>query len=251
MHPSKTKRAQVLVEALPYIREYRDKIVVVKLEDSAVNEPGRRQTVMGDIALLSLVGIKLVLIHSCANNSNDTLNKVLVGQLCSTGVKALGLNGADGEMINIRESTAQFPGLAADFKINSLPIFDVLEKGYIPVVSTVGYNGRGGVQEVDPYAAAARIAGALSAENLLLVTDAVGILRDKADSMSLISEMNVSEVPQLIKEGVITGAMIPKANCCLEAIRRGVKRVVIIDGRAPHSILIEILTNEGIGTMFR
>ncbi len=283
MDLTNVQRAQVLVEALPYIQEYYGKIVVVKYGDSAMNLPESRQAVMGDIALLSLIGIKVVLVHGGSREVSETLdrmgkeseflggtrvtdaetadivqmvlsgriNKSLVGQLCGVGAKAIGLSGIDGWMIEAEPSDERLGFVGDIVKINPKPILDILEKGYIPVISPVGHDKQGNVYDIDSHAAAARIAGILGAENLILMTDSTGILRDKNDVKSLISAMNVSEVSQLIKEGIITGSMIPRVNCCVEAIRRGVKRVVILDGRIPHSILVEILTDEGIGTMFR
>lgn len=178
------------------------------------------------------------------------INKNLVNLLQNKGGKAIGLCGIDGHMIQAEQLDPRLGYVGEITDVDVEPILDVLEKGYIPVISTVGYDEDGNSYNINADTAAARIAGQLKAESLFSMTDIDGILRDKDDPSTLISKIYVSEAPQLIREGIISGGMIPKIHCCIEAIRQGVNKVFIIDGRIPHSILIETLTDEGIGTMF-
>ena len=282
MELTHTQRADVLIEALPYIQKYSNKILVVKYGGNAMINEELKEAVMGDLVLLSLVGVKVVLVHGGGPEITEALsaigkksefidglrvtdketvdvvqmvlagkiNKNLVNLLEIKGAKAIGLSGIDGHMIEA-EKLDDVHGFVGEIKkVDVTPILDCLDKGYIPVISTVGYDMDGNVYNINADTAAARIAGALSAESLISMTDVDGIMRDKNDPTTLISEINASDAPQLMREGVISGGMIPKVNCCIEAIRRGVKRVFIIDGRIPHSILIETLTDAGIGTMF-
>ena len=276
------QRAQVLTEALPYIKKYYNKIVVVKYGGNAMINEDLKEAVMGDIVLLSLIGVKVVLVHGGGPEITEMLSKVgkksefvnglrvtdketvdivqmvlagkinknLVNLLENKGGKAIGLCGIDGHMIEAEKLDEKLGFVGEVTNVNVSPILDVLEKGYIPVISTVGYDKDGNTYNINADTAAARIAGELQAESLISMTDIAGIMRDKDDPSTLISKIYVSEAAQLIKEGVINGGMIPKVKCCIESIRRGVKKVFIIDGRVPHSILIETLTNEGIGTMF-
>ncbi len=276
------QRAQVLTEALPYIRKYFDKIIVVKYGGNAMINEELKQAVMGDLVLLSLIGIKVVLVHGGGPEITEMLSKVgkksefvnglrvtdketvdivqmvlagkinknLVNLIESMGGKAIGLCGIDGHMIEATQLDERLGYVGEVTNVNVQPILDVLEKGYIPVISTVGCDNEGNSYNINADTAASKIAGELQAESLISMTDIEGILRDKDDPSTLISKIYVSEAPQLIKEGVISGGMIPKINCCIEAIRRGVNKVFIIDGRVPHSILIETLTDEGMGTMF-
>ena len=276
------QRAQVLTEALPYIRKYFDKIIVVKYGGNAMINEDLKQAVMGDLVLLSLIGIKVVLVHGGGPEITEMLSKVgkksefvdglrvtdketvdivqmvlagkinknLVNLIESMGGKAIGLCGIDGHMIEATQLDERLGYVGEVTNVNVQPILDVLEKGYIPVISTVGCDNEGNSYNINADTAASKIAGELQAESLISMTDIEGILRDKDDPSTLISKIYVSEAPQLIKEGVISGGMIPKINCCIEAIRRGVNKVFIIDGRVPHSILIETLTDEGMGTMF-
>ncbi len=276
------QRAEVLIHALPYIQKYYDKILVVKYGGNAMVDGELKKAVMGDLVLLRLIGVKVVLVHGGGPEITEMLtrvgkesrfvdglrvtdrdsadivqmvlagkvNKSLVQLLENTGGRAMGLCGLDGRLIEARMRDARLGYVGEIVKINTQPILDVLEKGYIPVISTVAGDREGNVYNINADTAAAQIAGALKAESLISMTDIAGILRDKDDPNSLISRINVSEAPQLMREGVISGGMIPKVECCIEAIRRGVHRVFIIDGRVPHSILIETLTDEGIGTMF-
>lgn len=275
------ERAQILVEALPYIQHYYNKIIVVKYGGNAMISPELQKAVMDDIVLLRLIGVKVVLVHGGGPEISDMLrrvgkeskfvdglrvtdeetaelvqmvlagkvNKNLVNLLQNAGGKAIGLSGMDGHMIEAKMQDERLGYVGEITKINTAPILDLLEKGYIPVVSTIGCDGENHVYNINADTAAARIAGALKSENLILMTDIKGVLRDKDDPETLISRIYVSEVPQLMSEGVIQGGMIPKMDCCVDAIRRGVKQACIIDGRVPHSILIETLTNAGIGTM--
>ncbi len=274
-------RAQVLVEALPYIQHYYGKIIVVKYGGNAMISPDLQKAVMDDIVLLSLIGIKVVLVHGGGPEISEMLkrvgkesvfvdglrvtdketaelvqmvlagkvNKNLVNLLENTGGKAIGLSGMDGHMIEAKAQDERLGFVGEITNVNTAPITDLLDKGYIPVVSTVGCDRENNVYNINADTAAARIAGELKAENLILMTDIAGVLRDKDDPGTLIPHILVSETPQLMSEGIIQGGMIPKMDCCVAAIRRGVKQACIIDGRVPHSILIETLTNAGIGTM--
>ncbi len=282
MEINNAQRAEILCNALPYIQKYHNKIIVVKYGGNAMINEELKQAVMGDIILLSLIGIKVVLVHGGGPEITDMLkrvnkksefidglrvtdaetaeivqmvlagkiNKNLVNLIQIKGGKAIGLSGMDGNMIQARCADKRLGYVGDITAINTAPILDVLEKGYIPVVSTVGCDNEGNVYNINADTAAARIAGALGAESLFSMTDIAGILRDKDDPSTLIPKIYVSDAQMYMNDGIISGGMIPKVNCCIEAIRRGVKKVFVIDGRVPHSILIEILTNEGIGTMF-
>lgn len=272
----------MLIHALPYIRKYTDKIIVVKYGGNAMINEELKDAVMGDIVLLSLIGIKVVLVHGGGPEITNMLervgketkfvdglrvtdsetveiaqmvlagkiNKNLVQHLQLKGGKAIGLCGIDGNMIEAQRMNEKLGFVGDITSINVDPITDVLEKGYIPVISTIGCDAEGNVYNINADTAASKIAGILKAESLISMTDVAGILHDKDDPDSLISKVLVSEALQLMAQGVISGGMIPKVECCIEAIRRGVKKVFIIDGRIPHAILIETLTDEGIGTMF-
>ena len=279
---SKSQRAQVLVQALPYIQRYWNRVVVIKYGGHAMESEELKAQVMEDIVLLQLVGVKVVLVHGGGPEINDTLdamgvktefvnglrvtdretaqvalmvlagkiNKNLVNLLHGEGGRAIGLSGIDGHMIRARMLDESLGYVGEITAVNPDPILDVLDKGYIPVVSTVGCDDEGGIYNINADTAAARIAAALGAESLITMTDISGIMRDCADESSLIRTVRVSEIPALYKDGVITGGMIPKVECCAEAVRRGVPKVFIIDGRVPHSIIVEMLTDEGLGTMF-
>lgn len=277
-----TDRAQILIEALPYIQKYTNKIIVIKYGGNAMLSDELKEAVMGDILLLSLIGIKVVLIHGGGPEISEMLervgaeskfvnglrvtdkeaveivqmvlagkiNKNLVNLIQNIGGRAIGLCGTDGHMIKAErlDEVHGYVGRITDVDIT--PITDVLEKGYIPVIATVGCDDEGNVYNINADTAASKIAGALGAESLISMTDIRGLLRDKNDENSLIPLVHASEAPELIREGIISGGMIPKIECCIDAIRQGVKKVFILDGRVPHSILIETLTDEGIGTMF-
>ena len=280
---SNAQRAEILIQALPYIQKYNNKIVVVKYGGNAMVSEELKQAVMGDIVLLSLIGVKVVLIHGGGPEISDLLkrvgkksefvdglrvtdketaeivqmvlagkiNKDLVSLITNIGGKAIGLSGMDCRMLEAKQYDERLGFVGEIVNVNAQPILDLLEKGYIPVISTVGTDREGNTYNINADTAAARIAGTLKAESFISLTDTYGLLRDVNDPSSLISVVPVSEAPQLIREGVIQGGMIPKVECCIEAIRRGVKKVFIIDGRVPHSILIEVLTDEGMGTMFQ
>lgn len=275
------QRAEILVHALPYIKQYDGKIIVVKYGGNAMINDELKAAVMGDLVLLNTIGIKVVLVHGGGPEISEMLNKVgkkteflnglrvtdaetaeivqmvlagkinknLVNQLQNSGGKAVGLSGMDGHLIEATTKDAKLGFVGEITNINIEPVNDLLEKGYIPVISTVGCDKEGNTYNINADTAAARIASELGAESLILMTDIAGLLRNKDDESSLISSVCVSEAPQLMREGIISGGMIPKIECCVEAIRQGVDKVFIIDGRIPHAILIETLTDEGIGTM--
>ena len=275
-------RAQILVEALPYIQKYHGKTVVIKYGGNAMISDDLRHAVMSDIVLLSLVGIHVVVVHGGGPEINEMLSKVnkqskfvdglrytdeetmdivqqvlcgrvnknLVATLNRMGGKALGLCGMDGGLLQAVKKDARY-GLVGEIKaVNPAPVQDVLDRGYIPVISTVAMGVDGETSyNINADTAAAKLAVALGAEKLILLTDVRGILRDPSDEDTLIHVVRMSEVPMLIKDGIIKGGMIPKLECCVEAVRSGVSRAHILDGRVPHSILIEILSDQGIGTM--
>ena len=280
---SNADRAEILCQALPYIRRYNGKIVVVKYGGNAMINETLKQQVMEDIVLLWLVGVKVVLVHGGGPEISDLMarlgkepvfvdglrvtdketvdivqmvlagkvNKTLVNLLEARGGKAMGISGIDGRLIEAEMKDERLGYVGNIKKIHIKPVTDLLEKGYIPVVSTVGCDRNGNTYNINGDTAAAYIAGALEAERLIMMTDIAGILRDKNDPATLIPEVTVSEAAALREEGVIAGGMIPKVECCIEAIREGVENVVIMDGRIPHSILMEILTDEGAGTMVK
>ncbi len=283
MKISNADRAKILTEALPYIQKYNNKILVIKYGGNAMINEELKAAVMGDIVLLSLIGVKVVLVHGGGPEISDMLNRVgkksefvnglrvtdketvdivqmvlagkvnksLVNFIQNIGGKAIGLCGTDGHMIEAEMKNPDLGYVGEITDINIEPILDVLDKGYIPVISTIGCDKEGNVYNINADTAAAKIAGKLQAESFISMTDIRGLLRDKDDEDTVIPVVNVSEAPQLIHEGIISGGMIPKIECCIEAIRQGVGQVFIIDGRVPHSILIEVLTDEGIGTMFK
>lgn len=276
------ERASVLIQALPYIQKYSGKIIVIKYGGNAMINEDLKDAVMGDMVLLSMIGVKVVLVHGGGPEITEMLtrvgkesrfenglrvtdketaeivqmvlagkiNKTLVNLLQIHGGRSIGLSGADGSMIEAKPLDEKLGYVGEITNVDVSPVMDVLEKGYIPVISTVGCDDKGNVYNINADTAAARIAGELKAECMITMTDISGILRDKDDPSSIIKKINASEAPQLMREGVISGGMIPKVDSCIEAIRRGVKKVFIIDGRVPHSILVETLTDEGIGTMF-
>ena len=281
---SHADRSEVLVQALPYIQRYNGKTVVIKYGGNAMINEELQDAVMTDIVLLRSVGVNVVLVHGGGPEINDMLkrigkesrfvgglrytdeetveivqmvlagkvNKHLVQLLTCHGGQAVGLCGLDGDMIQAKKHDAgEDIGFVGDIvKINTKVINDAIASGYIPVISTVGGGENGEVYNINADTAAARIASCLHAEKLLLMTDISGLLRDKDDESTLIQEVKVSEIPSLKAQGIISGGMIPKIDCCVEAVRRGVHRTNIIDGRIPHSILIELFTDAGIGTMF-
>ena len=280
---SNAERAEVLVQALPYIRRYTGKVVVVKYGGNAMVNEQLKQQVMEDVVLLWLIGVKVVLVHGGGPEISQTMkalgkeavfvdglrvtdretvdivqmvlagkiNKTLVNLLEMKGGQAMGISGMDGRLIEAEIKDERLGYVGEITNINIQPVTDLLEKGYIPVISTLGCDREGNAYNINGDTAAARVAGALTAERLIMLSDIPGLLRDKDDPATLIPELSVAEAGQLRREGVISGGMIPKMECCVEAIRRGVKKVIIMDGRVPHSILMELLTDEGAGTMVK
>ncbi len=274
----------MLIDALPYIQKYNNKIVVVKYGGNAMTNDDLKQAVMSDIVLLSLVGVKVVLVHGGGPEINDMLkrlnieskfigglrytdketidvvkmvlagkvNKELVALLAANGGNAVGLCGLDGKMLMAEKlKSEQDLGFVGEITgVNTKVITDSLNNGYVPVIATVASTEDGQTMNINADTAASRIAAELGAENLILMTDIAGLLKDKDDPSTLIPSVNVSDVPFMKRQGIISGGMIPKIDCCVEAVRRGVRKTSIIDGRVPHSILIELLSSEGIGTQF-
>lgn len=277
------ERAEILSEALPYILKYKDKIIVIKYGGNAMIDEHLKQLVMEDVVMLTSLGMKVVLVHGGGPEISGMLKKIgkeskfvnglrvtdeetadivtqvlagkvnknLVKQLNLAGGHAVGLSGLDNQLIQARPLNLDLGYVGEIVDVKTDVILDLLNMGYIPVVSTIGYDKEGHVYNINADTAAARIAGALNAEKFIAMTDIKGVLRDKNDDSTLMKYINVSELKSLEKEGVIDGGMIPKVQCCVEAIRRGVRFVVIIDGRIPHSILIEMLTDDGAGTEFK
>ena len=284
MEINNSTKANVLIQALPYIQKYYDKVVVIKYGGNAMIDEQLKQAVMDDIVLLSLIGVKVVLVHGGGPEITDTMNKMgiesrfinglrytdadavkvvqmvlagktnkdLVGLLGRGGGKAVGICGIDGQMIiaDKLEGEDDLGYVGKIRKINSGIIRDQLKQGYIPVIATVGCDEQGNIYNINADTAAARIAAELGAVVIISMTDIRGLLQDRNDESTLIPQVNISDVPSLIREGIISGGMIPKIESCVSAIRRGVQHAFIIDGRIPHSILIEMMTDEGIGTMF-
>ena len=278
---SNAERAQILTQALPYIRRYNGKIVVVKYGGNAMVNAMLKHQVMEDIVLLSLIGVKVVLVHGGGPEISETMqrlgkkaefvdglrvtdqetvdivqmvlagsiNKTLVNLLQMNGGKAMGISGMDGRLIEAKIKDERLGYVGDVVHVNIEPVTDLLEKGYIPVISTIGCDRDGNTYNINGDTAAAHIAGALGAERLIMLTDIAGILRDCNDPTSLIPAITIDEARQLREDGVISGGMIPKVECCIDAIHRGVKNAIIMDVRIPHSILMEILTDEGAGTM--
>ena len=276
------KRASVLVQALPYIKKYVGKIVVIKYGGNAMIDENLKSKVMKDVVLLSLIGVRVVLVHGGGPEINSMLtqlgkksefknglrvtdketvdvvqmvlagkvNKSLVNLLGVKGGNAIGLSGLDGQMLLAEIKNPDLGFVGEIKKVNVEPIVSLLEKGYIPVISTIACDEEGNIYNVNADTAAAKIAGELKAESLISMTDIAGILKDKDDPSSLINKITIKEAEELTKQGVISGGMIPKVECCVNALKWGVKRVFIIDGTIPHSIIVEMLTDEGIGTMF-
>ena len=274
-------RAEVLIQALPYIQNYYGKTVVVKYGGSAMEDEALKKAVMGDVVLLTLVGVKIVLVHGGGPEISATLkklgkesvfvgglrvtdketvevaqmvlagkvNKGLVNLIQNVGGRAVGISGMDGHLIEAKMLDEKLGYVGEIVAIHPEPIKDLLEKGYIPVVSTIGCDKQGNTYNINADTAAAYIAGALQAESLINMTDTKGVLMDAADPDSLIVRLSLSDIPKLQESGVVTGGMIPKLECCAHAVEKGANRAFIIDGRVPHAILIEMLTDEGIGTM--
>ena len=278
---SNAERAKILVQALPYIQKHSGKIIVIKYGGNAMINDELKQQVMEDIVLLWHVGVKIVLVHGGGPEINDLMkrlgkkaefvdglrvtdketvdivemilagkvNKSLVNLLQMRGGNAIGLSGIDGRLIECKVKDSRLGFVGEVTHVNAKPVLDLLEKGYIPVVSTVGCDEKGNAYNINGDTAAACIAGALNTETFILMTDVPGILRDKDDEKTLIPAVTIAETAKLKEEGVIAGGMLPKVKCCEDAISHGVKNVIIMDGRVPHSILMELLTDEGAGTM--
>ncbi len=278
---SNAQRAKVITEALPYIKRYTGKVVVIKYGGNAMVNDQLKEQVMEDMVLLWLIGVKVVLVHGGGPEISELMNKlgkkaefvdglrvtdretvdivqmVLAGKVNKTlvnlletkGGKAMGISGMDGRLIEAKMKNEKLGFVGDITNINITPVTDLLEKGYIPVVSTVGCDKEGNVYNINGDTAAAYIAGAIKAERLIMMTDITGILRDREDATTLIPSVTIEEAAKLKEEGIISGGMIPKVDCCIEAIEHGVQNVTIMDGRVPHSILMELLTDEGAGTM--
>ena len=277
------ERAQVLTEALPYIKRYSGKIVVVKYGGNAMINDTLKLQVMQDIVLLWTIGVNVVLVHGGGPDINELMNKLgkkpefvdglrvtdsetvdivemvlagkvnksLVNLLQKMGGRAIGISGIDGRLIEAEFKDERLGYVGNVTKIDIRPVTDLLANGYIPVISTVGCDAKGNVFNINGDTAAARLAGALGAQCMLMMTDIAGILTNKDDPSTLIKEVTLDEIYELKRTGVVTGGMIPKVDCCAQAISDGVKQVVIMDGRVPHSILMELLTDEGAGTMVK
>lgn len=278
---SNAHRAEILTQALPYIQKYYGKTIVVKYGGNAMINEDLKLQVMEDIVLLHLIGVNVVLVHGGGPEITEMLarigkksefknglrvtdqetveiaqmvlagkiNKSLVNLLERNGGKAIGLSGLDGHMIDAKMKNPDLGYVGEITHVDVTPITDILEKNYIPVVSTIGCDKDGNVYNINADTAAAFIAGALKAYRLITMTDIAGILKDKDDPSSIISEVDIKEARALFANGIISGGMIPKVECCIEAIERGVHKVTILDGRVPHALLIETLTDEGAGTM--
>ena len=275
------QRAEVLTQALPHIQKYYGKVVVIKYGGNAMINEQLKEQVMEDIVLLHLIGVKVVLVHGGGPEITDTLNRLgkesvfhnglrvtdketaeivqmvlagkvnksLVNLLEMNGGNAIGLSGLDGSMIKAKMKDKNLGFVGKITSVDVTPIADLLEKNYIPVVSTIGCDREGNVYNINADTAAAFIAGAMKAYRLITMTDIAGILKDKDDPSSIISCIDIAEAKELFTSGIISGGMVPKVECCIEAIERGVHKVTILDGRVPHALLIETLTNEGAGTM--
>lgn len=278
---SNAQRAEVLTQALPYIQKYRGKIIVVKYGGNAMIDPQLMQQVMDDIVLLWLVGVKVVMVHGGGPEINELMNRLgkkpefvdglrvtdketidivqmvlagkvnknLVSLLERSGGAAMGISGVDGNLIQVKQKDPRLGFVGAITHVNIQPVMDLLEKGYIPVISTVGRDAEGNAYNINGDTAAGWIAGALKAERLLMMTDISGIMMDPKNPESQIPQLTVSQAKELFAQKVITGGMIPKVECCMDAISMGVQTVTILDGRIPHSILMELFTNEGAGTL--
>ena len=276
------QRAEVLVEALPYIQQYNQKIVVVKYGGNAMINAELKHAVMRDMVLLSLIGVKVVLVHGGGPEISQMLkrvgkesvfvdglrvtdeetaeivqmvlagkiNKGLVAQLDNLGGRAMRICGMDGGLIQAEMVDERLGYVGRNKEVHPQPLFDLLEKGYIPVVSSIGCDASGHVYNINADTAAAAVAASLHAESLISMTDIPGILLDPSDPSTLIRKVDLVQAQRLVDDGIITGGMIPKVACCMDAIKAGVKKVFVIDGRIPHAILVETLTDEGIGTMF-
>ncbi len=283
MELTNLQRAEVITQALPYIQKYHNKIIVIKYGGNAMISEDLKMQVMEDIVLLSLIGVKPVLVHGGGPEISEMLkrvgkesvfvdglrvtdketaeivqmvlagkiNKHLVNLLGEFGGSAIGISGIDAHLIEAEVKDERLGFVGEVTKVNVQPILDLLEKEYIPVVSTVGCDNEGNAYNINADTAASFIAGALKAERLITMTDIPGILRDVNDPDSIIKKVNTDEARQLFADGIISGGMIPKVQCCIDAIEMGVNKVTILDGRVPHAVLLELLTDEGAGTMVK
>lgn len=277
------EKAKILSQALPYIQKYHDKIVVIKYGGNAMENEQLKQNVMEDVVLLSEVGVKLVLVHGGGPDINQTLhmvgkeskfvnglrytdketmdivqmvlagktNKNLVNMISKLHAKAVGISGMDGHIIEAQKMVSEndLGYVGQIVKIHPELIFKLIDDGYIPVVASVGTDCQGNIYNVNADLAASAIAGALNAENMIFVSNVPGVLKNPEDEDSIMTNIHISDVPKLEEDGIITGGMIPKVECCVDCVRQGVKKTVIIDGRVPHACLIEMLSDEGIGSM--
>lgn len=276
-------KANILVDAIPYIKKYHNKTVVIKYGGNAMINEDLKESVMGDIVLLSLMGVKVVLVHGGGPAITELLNKtgkqskfidglrytdletmdivqmVLCGKINKDLVsmiehfngKSIGLSGIDNSMIRASKISGKDLGFVGEVEsINPIPIINALDNGFIPVIASIGVGKDGEKYNINADTACSKIAGALKAENLILLTDTKGLLRDVKDESTLIPHVRASEVKKYIDDGIISGGMIPKIECCVDAIENGVQNAVIIDGRIDHSIIVEMMTNEGVVTLF-
>ena len=283
MEITNLQRAEVITQALPYIQKYHNKIIVIKYGGNAMVSEELKLQVMEDIVLLSLIGVKPVLVHGGGPEISEMLkkfgkeskyiyglrvtdketaeigqmvlagkiNKQLVNLLGEHGGSAIGISGIDAHLIEAEVKDERLGFVGEITKVNVKPILDLLENDYIPVVSTVGCDNDGNAYNINADTAASFIAGAMGAERLITMTDIPGILRDTSDPDSIIKCVDINEAKELFETGIISGGMIPKVQCCIDAIEMGVKKVTILDGRVPHAIFLEMLTNEGAGTMVK
>lgn len=282
MNTSNAVRAEILTQAVPYIKEYTGKYVVAKYGGNAMTDPQLKKSVMQDILLLQLVGVKVILVHGGGPEisamlkklsieshfenglrvtDDDTMevvqmvlagkvNKSLAADLSALGGKAVGLCGIDGGLIKVHQKDEKLGHVGEIDEINTKILDDLLDGGFIPVISSIGIDDDGNPYNINADTAAAKIAAALHAESMVVMSNINGVLRDKDDENSLISQISLADAEDLKKSGIIAGGMIPKVDCCTNAVKEGVKKVFIINGEIPHAILIELLTDEGLGTMF-
>ncbi len=282
MNTSNAVRAEILTQAVPYIKEYTGKYVVAKYGGNAMTDPQLKKSVMQDILLLQLVGVKVILVHGGGPEisamlkklsieshfenglrvtDDDTMevvqmvlagkvNKSLAADLSALGGRAVGLCGIDGGLIKVHQKNEKLGHVGEIDEINTKILDDLLDGGFIPVISSIGIDDDGNPYNINADTAATKIAAALHAESMVVMSNINGVLRDKDDENSLISQMSLADAEELKKSGIIAGGMIPKVDCCTNAVKEGVKKVFIINGEIPHAILIELLTDEGLGTMF-
>ena len=282
MNTSNAVRAEILTQAVPYIKEYTGKYVVAKYGGNAMTDPQLKKSVMQDILLLQLVGVKVILVHGGGPEisamlkklsieshfenglrvtDDDTMegvqmvlagkvNKSLAADLSALGGRAVGLCGIDGGLIKVHQKNEKLGHVGEIDEINTKILDNLLDGGFIPVISSIGIDDDGNPYNINADTAAAKIAAALHAESMVVMSNINGVLRDKDDENSLISQMSLADAEELKKSGIIAGGMIPKVDCCTNAVKEGVKKVFIINGEIPHAILIELLTDEGLGTMF-